>query len=318
MIQGDFPVAEQPYEVLAGQLGCSSQEVLDAVTRLHGRGVIRRLGAIFDSRSLGYASTLVAGRIPPERLDEVAAIVSELPGVTHNYRREHARNLWFTLTARSDDELSKIIDEIRQRTAIPDFQSLPALTVYKIRVDFPLGSAGGQSDGSPAPEATGPSRELTEEQKQLVRLLQGDLGPAARPFDEPARQLGWEVRRVLEQIDTWRSCGVIRRVGAAVRHHRLGFVANGMAVFDVPPDRIDEAGRRLAERPEISHCYRRPSMEDFPYELFAMVHAKSVEEVRALETEVAEEMHVGNYDVLFSIAEYKKQSMQYFMEPPER
>ena len=317
-IQSDFPVAEQPHQVLAERLGGDEQEVLRRVSRLRSGGVIRRLGAVFDSRSLGYASTLVAGRVPPERLEEVAALVSQLPGVTHNYRREHARNLWFTLTARSDREISEILDDLRQRTGIAEFDSLPALAVYKIRVNFAMGPDGASADSPATPVASGPAEPLSEQQKQLVRLLQEDLPDTLRPFDEPARQLGWPLDRVLEQIDSWRARGVIRRFGAVVHHRRLGFDANGMAAFDVPPDRIDEAGRRLAERPEISHCYRRPALEDFPYNLFAMIHGRSVDEVRAVATQAAEEQGLPNFDVLFSTAEYKKESMRYFAEARDR
>ena len=305
------------YRVAAGSLGfsCDEQEILRRVNRLRSDGVIRRLGAVFDSRSLGYASTLVAGRVPPERLDEVAATVSQLPGVTHNYRREHARNLWFTLTARSEREISEILDDLRRRTGIASFDSLPALAVYKIRVNFAMGPDGASSDSRAVPAASGPPEHLDEQQEQLVRLLQEDLSGALRPFDDVARKLGWPLDRVLEQIDAWRACGVIRRFGAVVQHRRLGFEANGMAAFDVPPDRIDEVGRRLAERPEISHCYRRPALEDFPYNLFAMIPGRSADDVREVATQAAERLALSDYDVLFSTAEYKKESMRYFTEP---
>ena len=156
---------------------------------------------------------------------------------------------------------------------------------------------------------------FSSEQKRLVRILQESLPDTAGPFDEVAAELGWPVERVIEQINAWRDAGVIRRFGAVVRHERLGFTANGMSVYRVPGDRIDEVGRRLAERPEISHCYRRPALPDFPYTLFGMIHGHDEASVRALAADLAGEHNIDDYDVLFSTTEYKKVSMKYFTEP---
>jgi len=319
VIQSHLPVDRRPFERLAAYLRTDGDDVLEHVDRLRREGTIRRLGAVFDSRKLGYVSTLVAGRIDPDRLDEVAAEVTKLAGVTHNYRREHGYNLWFTLTAESQQRLDEILENLRQRTATPELHSMPALRVYKIRVDF-------QFEKSPSPSVAGavshsrsfdtphePSdAPLSEQQKQLVRLLQDDLRISHKPFDELADQVGWSVGQVLEQIEDWLSSGVIRRLGAVVRHQRLGFRANGMAVFDVPDDLIDIVGETFAHRPEISHCYRRPRLADFPYDLFAMIHGHSEDEVRELAAKLADELDIDNFTVLFSTKEYKKVSMKYF------
>ncbi len=308
--QAGLPVTEEPFAALAGELGLPAERVIERVAKLHDRGVIRRLGAVFDSRSLGYASTLVAARVPPERLEEVAAIVSELPGVTHNYARQHSYNLWFTLTARSEGEIDEILAALRRRTGVAEFYSLPALAVYKIRVFF----------GSPesAPAATAPvsaaGMQFTEADKQLVRALQEDIPLSPRPFDEVASQLGLPVSAVVEKIRTWKAAGVIRRLAAVVRHHQMGYTANGMAVFSAPADRIDEWGKRLAQCPQVSHCYSRPPLGDFPYTLFAMFHGQSPEEVRGLVAQAAADLGDAAHDVLFSHKEFKKVSMRYFRE----
>ena len=321
VIQTDFPVCLQPFDVLGKRLGTGADEIFERIAHLRSVGVIRRLGAVFDSRSLGYASTLVAARIPSQRLEEVAEIISQLPGVTHNYRREHPYNLWFTLTAQSEQELSRIIEDLKRQTDIEEFFNLPALSVYKIRVNFQVGQEKCDSlvaaNSVIDPKSTKPV-ELDDDQKRLVRFLQEDLPPAANPFEELAHQLGWSTERVVSQIEEWIDAGVIRRFGAVVQHRRLGFHANGMAVFDVPSDRIDDVGRKLAERSEVSHCYRRPPLPDFPYNLFAMVHGRSEDQVRTIVTQVAADLALSEYQVLFSTAEYKKISMKYFMESPRR
>ena len=109
VIQSELPVCERPFDAVAGRLGMPAEDVLARVRRMRAGGLIRRIGPIFDSGRLGYTSTLVAARVPAGRLDEVAALVSALPGVTHNYRREHAFNLWFTLTVHAPEKIESTV-----------------------------------------------------------------------------------------------------------------------------------------------------------------------------------------------------------------
>ena len=136
------------------------------------------------------------------------------------------------------------------------------------------------------------------------------MGP--QPFDLAEMNSHWTAPRVIEQINEWINSGVIRRIGAVLAHRRVGFSANGMACFSIPPDSIDEIGRQLARSPDISHCYNRPALPEFPYNLFAMVHGQSEEQVRALVSDMAKEVNQKDYEVLFSTVEHKKTSMKYF------
>ncbi len=134
--QRDFPIAPRPCDVLGDRLGISEEETLSRVRALTESGVIRRIGPSFDSRKLGHVSTLVAARVPEERLDQVAGIVSSFPEVTHNYGREFEYNLWFTLICESDERLQAVLEEIKSRTGVVDMRSLPAVRTFKIRVEF--------------------------------------------------------------------------------------------------------------------------------------------------------------------------------------
>jgi len=310
-IQTDFPVAARPFEVLAARLSVAPQECLARVHRLVDSGFIKRIGPIFDSRRLGYTSTLVAASAPAERLREIAQQVSRLPGVTHNYERRHPYNLWFTLTARPEEGIERALAALGRETGL-EFRSLPALAVYKIRVLFGPPSRDASTTATPA--SPGAPVALDDEQKHLTRLLQGGLAFEPEPFARVAEEVGWSVGEVLRQVHDWLDSGVIRRFGAVVDHQRLGFRANGMAVFNVPPERIDAIGRRLAERPEITHCYRRPPLPDFPYNLYAMVHGCTEDEVLALVSGMAEEHNLTDHDVLFSVTEFKKAPMRYFLD----
>jgi DNA-binding Lrp family transcriptional regulator len=311
IIQSAFPVIRRPFDELARRLGADAEEVLARVRRLRQAGVIRRLGAVFDSRALGYISTLAAARVPPARLRDVAQAVNRLPGVTHNYARDHAYNLWFTLTASSTGELRRRLEGLRRDTAVGEIYDLPAQRRYKIGMVLPVGGAVPPAPAGPPGRRPAP-RKLDEPQKRLVRLVGGDVPLTAAPFDELAVQWGWPVERLMGQLAAWRSGGVIRRVGAVVAPRRVGFAASGMAVFAVGPEAIDRAGRRLAGRPEVTHCYRRPPMPDFPYELYAMIHGPGAEAVRSLGRRLADEAAAEAHNLLLSAIEFKKASMTYF------
>jgi siroheme decarboxylase len=134
------------------------------------------------------------------------------------------------------------------------------------------------------------------------------------PYDTLASRLGVGVERLLREVSGLISSGAIRRIGAIVHHRRLGYEANGMAVFAVPVARVDVVGGRLAALSRVTHCYRRAMAPGWHYSLFAMVHGRTRDEVAALVKRVAEEQSLPDYDILFSSIEFKKTSMKYFVE----
>jgi DNA-binding Lrp family transcriptional regulator len=137
-IQSDFPVESHPFKTLGDELGLSETEVINRIKSLKDQKIIRRLGAVFDSKKLGYHSTLIAMKVPPEKIEETAHIVSSYNGVTHNYEREDKFNLWFTLIAESPEKIEEIITEIQHKTGISDILNLPATRLHKIKVNFDL------------------------------------------------------------------------------------------------------------------------------------------------------------------------------------
>ena len=137
-IQSHFPIDSRPYAEVGRRVGASEAEVLARVVSMAEAGIIRRLGANFTSRKLGYTSTLCAARVAPESLDRFVAVVNRYPGVTHNYLRRHRYNVWFTLIAESAERLNRILEEISQAAEVEEILSLPAQEVFKIKVDFAL------------------------------------------------------------------------------------------------------------------------------------------------------------------------------------
>ncbi|MGO9621528.1 MAG: AsnC family transcriptional regulator [Desulfobaccales bacterium] len=136
-IQSNFPIVSRPYAEVAARVGADEEQVLRRVRTLMESGVIRRLGANFTSRKLGYTSTLCAARVPPELLERFVEVVNRYPGVTHNYLRRHYFNVWFTLIAESPARLEQILAEISGASGV-EVLSLPAQEIFKIKVDFPL------------------------------------------------------------------------------------------------------------------------------------------------------------------------------------
>ncbi|HAP93259.1 MAG TPA: Lrp/AsnC family transcriptional regulator [Desulfotomaculum sp.] len=139
VVQTSLPVVAEPYRELAGALDTTEEDIIARLQRLRQAGIIRQLGAIFDSRQMGYKGTLCALKVSPEQIGEVAVLVNSFPGVTHNYLRDHEYNMWFTVLAESQDKLDEIVQEIKGRTGIEDCLLLPAVNVFKIKVNFDLG-----------------------------------------------------------------------------------------------------------------------------------------------------------------------------------
>ncbi|SMB98135.1 transcriptional regulator, AsnC family [Thermanaeromonas toyohensis ToBE] len=147
IIQEQFPLTPRPYLEIAQRLGISEGEVIARLKELKKKGIIRRIGAVFNLRKLGYVSTLCALKVPLERLEEVARIVNSFPGITHNYLREDEYNMWFTLIGPSRQHLEQVMNEIKIRTGLTDLLELPAERPFKIRVNFEF--KDGEDSGSP-------------------------------------------------------------------------------------------------------------------------------------------------------------------------
>ncbi|MFZ2089907.1 MAG: AsnC family transcriptional regulator, partial [Desulfobaccales bacterium] len=129
-IQSHFPLVPRPYAEMGQRVGATEEEVLARVKKMHNAGIIRRIGANFTSRKLGYTSTLCAARVPPGKLSQFAEVVNHYPGVTHNYLRKHRYNVWFTLIAESPERLADILKEICQASGVDEILSLPAKEVF--------------------------------------------------------------------------------------------------------------------------------------------------------------------------------------------
>ncbi|WP_339059952.1 Lrp/AsnC family transcriptional regulator [Tepidibacillus marianensis] len=316
LIQKDFPLEEQPFLTMGNRLGISEEEVIERLQSLKGT-VIRQISAIFDTRSLGYESSLVAARVTPERLDQAAQIINQHPGVTHNYKRNHEFNLWFTIAIPPNSRLGleKTVEWLGKMAEVESIRILPTLKLFKIGVQLDMTGKETKSK-TDAPIYSEKKRQeiqpLTATEIEMIRVLQKDLEIISRPFDSFAKEAGVAVQELLEQAKVFKERGQMRRFAAVLHHRKAGFTANGMGVWKVPEEVQEEIGYKMGSYQAVSHCYLRPTYPDWPYNIFTMVHGRSEEEVEEILDMMAKETGIIERSVLYSTKEYKKTRVKYF------
>ena len=156
------------------------------------------------------------------------------------------------------------------------------------------------------------TRALTDLEKQVIAIIQEDMPIVARPYAVMAEQLNIEEEQLLAILRSLVDRGIIRRFGATLRHQKSGYKANAMVAWQVDEERIEETGRIMSAFAAVSHCYRRDPNDQWPYNLYTMVHGRNEEQCRKTVRQMAERSGVSAYTMLFSRRELKKTSMKYF------
>ena len=317
-IQWSFPMVSKPYHALASKMGVDASTLMDSIRRLKDSGIIRQLSAIFDTRKLGYKSSLVAMRVEPDRLAEVARTINKHPGVSHNYERNHDFNLWFTIAVPPGSSMQDGVNRFSTLPGVLATRMLPTLRMFKIGVKLDMNEKK-KRDISPT-EMKKNIRNVpfagTERDRQFVRELQEDLAVTERPFLEMARRLGISEDDLFCQAKLYEETGVMRRYAAILRHREAGFLANGMIVWKVPEDVIPDIGEKLGAFPQVSHCYQRPAYPDWPYTVFSMIHCRTRDEAAEVAKTIQSHIGIPEYRILFSEREFKKSRVRYFVEEP--
>ncbi len=195
---------------------------------------------------------------------------------------------------------------------------LPAMKKYKLAVVLDV-LEDSENDGLPAdaPEAPLESAERfrpSERNVRLVRCLQEDLPMVPRPFHSWAESLGMGAKELMAVVERWLARSWIRRFAAVLNHRKVGFGANGMVVWRCDSSRIDAVGAALAAFPEVSHCYQRPDHPQWPYNLYAMIHGRSVAECEQIAERLAGAVGLPEYRILFSTREFKKIRLKLFWD----
>lgn len=315
-IQKDIPITDRPYRVLAEEVGLSEAEALEILREVKAGGVLRQVSAIFDTRTLGYQSSLVAARYAEDQLDAGAEVINAHPGVSHNYKRNHDFNLWYTIAVPPESNLEAHVQKLHEESGAELTRLMPTLHLFKIGVEFDM---TGKEDwnAKAKPQYTAEQRnvgyEVTERDRQFVLEFQKDLPITERPYEAACEAMGLTIDELAAHAAQMKAAGALRRVSAVFRHQKAGFTFNAMGVWAVPQEEVAETGRRMAEFKAVSHCYLRPTYPEWPYTIFTMVHGRSKEEafgkIRAIEDEVAQGIP---YEILYSTKEYKKVRLEFY------
>ncbi len=136
LVQAEFPIEQEPFKAIAEKLGSTEDEIIRRIRELKDKGIIRRIGAVFEPRKLGMVSTLCAAKVPEDLIEDFVGKVNALSGVTHNYLRPHEYNVWFTLTCPGAEQLDATLESIKRETGIADILSMRAVRVFKINKNF--------------------------------------------------------------------------------------------------------------------------------------------------------------------------------------
>lgn len=330
-LQRGVPLCERPFALLAEQLGTTEAIVIHRLQEMIDDGRARRFGAVFDARRLGYQSELCALRLPDQDLETVGRIVAANSGVTHCYQRgllsditggpeyqatADLPNLWFTF-AHSHETYRSAFDALSEAVEPHAIWRFPATHRFKIDVVFdpamgrwPEGATLARPSGH---ESLVPTKtSISPFDKKLVRLLQGHIPIRARLFDAVGEWLGMTSSDVLDRLRLWQQDGILRRIGMVVRHRRLGFSANAMCVWPVDESQLGIAGEELANCSAVTHCYAREQHPEWPFSLYAMIHAARWDDTIALFKSISRDAQLEEGLMLGSLREYKKSSMRYF------
>lgn len=268
--QREFPVIPRPFARIAAALGFDETEVIRRLRRMQRSGRISRVGGTCAPNSVS-ASTLAAIAAPPERIEEVAAIISTEPGVNHSYLREHEINLWFVVTGPDRTHVDAALARITEKSGL---RVLDLRLVRPFNVDLGFSLLGDRS-AVPPPRPVR-AEAMTPGDRRILQALTSGMPLVPQPYAEIGRQLGRSEADVIARIAALREAGVIARLGVIVRHRALGWRANAMVVWEIEAERIDAAGPRLATHPGVTLCYERtPVPGVWPYRLYSMIHARS-------------------------------------------
>ena len=323
IIQSKFPMVDQPYRAIGQELGVGEQEIIDRLTELKRQNVVRQISAIFDTRRLGYKTTLVAFAYDPEQLHQGALIINRHPGVSHNYAREGSYyNLWFTLAVPPDGDLESTIISMAKETAAINYRIMPTIRFFKIGVNFDMVkekssahnySPDGVGERTPAKDWN-TAMPVSEGEKSAIRGLQEDLELISRPFNAISQELGMTNDQLFALSDDFQERKLMRRYSAVLHHRRSGFRANAMIVWKVPPERSEEVGLTMAQHSAVTHCYERPTFPDWQYTHFTMVHATTPGGCEEIAQEISDSTGITDNLMLYSTREYKKTRVKYFVE----
>jgi len=318
IIQKRFPLVPKPFSAIAEELETTEEMVLKLISEEKKNKIIRQISPIFDTKRLGYSSSLISFKIRREDIDRAVEIINAHPGISHNYEREHTFNIWFTLAVAPDSKLGlkKTVELLAKETNAVEYIILPTLKLFKISVKLNTTGEDAKKERVVVPNKK--AIELTPLHHKVIALSQYDIPTLSEPFRAIVDELGLTYDEFFTILNELKDAGVMRRFAGILNHRKAGFNANAMVVWDVDESKGEEIGKKAAEFSAVSHCYLRPKYPNWPYNLFTMVHGKTTEETNGIIREMADEIPHFSRRPLYSTREFKKVRINYFSPEFER
>jgi len=298
-LQGDIEVSSTPFAIVGQIIDMSEKEVLKRAEKLRRAGILRRMQMVFNAKALGYTTCLIAASVAEDKTDRAASVVNLHPGVFQNYQRNHEYNLWFSLALPPDSRLGieGTVASLAREAEVQGTRIFPTLRLYT-------------SEGMVEAEQAAP--ELSDEEIEHVKLLQMEIPLQPRPFDFIARRAGIDEAAFFDSIRRFVDRGQIMRIAATVQLRKNPFQTNAMSVWAVDEKKIDEFVKTALTHSTVLRCYVRPTYDDWPYNVFATVQARSIEECDAAVNDIADESGVTAFDTLYPTKEHKNTKVTLF------
>ena len=312
ILQKNFPLNKRPFLEIAKQLNTDEKTIINIIKTQKEKNIIRQISPIFDTKRLGYRSSLVAFKIEQKDIKEAIKFINSHPGVSHNYERNHSFNIWFTIAIDSDSKLGleKTIQILANKAKAKDFIILPTIKLFKIAVK--LDTTGKEPTKEKLIKKKFKDITLSPLQKEIIKYSQEDIDITQEPFKKIIDQIGIDYELFFKELNTLKESGVMRRFAAILNHRKAGFSANAMVVWDIDEKDANHVGEIVAEFSQVSHCYLRPKYPNWQYNLFSMIHGKTKEQTDSLIDQIASEIEYKDKKALYSTREFKKVRLKYF------
>lgn len=314
-IQKSFPLVKRPFKQIASELNISEDEVIQILQKEKENKIIRQTSAIFDTKKLGYTSSLVAFEIEPENIDDAVTILNSHPGISHNYERNHTYNIWFTLAIapNSKSTLEDTIAILAKLTNAKDYIILPTLKLFKISVKLDTTNQAEKKEKVARTDFNG--MELNDYHYNIIKEAQNDIKITQEPFKEIIEKLNISYNEFFAVLNEFQESGVMRRFASILNHRHAGFGANAMVAWDIEEgSKGEEIGKIAASFSAVSHCYLRPKYPTWNYNLFTMIHGKTKEDTQEVIESIAKEIEYKSNMPLYSSREFKKVRINYFCD----
>ena len=314
-IQKSFPLVKRPFEEIAKELNISENEVIEILQKEKENKIIRQTSAIFDTKKLGYTSSLVAFEIAQDDIDEAVIILNSHPGISHNYERNHKYNIWFTLAIapNSKSTLEDTIAILAKLTNAKDYIILPTLKLFKISVKLDTTNQAEKKEKVVRTDFKG--MELNDYHYNIIKEAQNDIEITQEPFKKIIEKLDISYDEFFAVLNEFQETGVMRRFASILNHRHAGFGANAMVAWDIEEGaKGEEIGKIAASFSAVSHCYLRPKYPTWNYNLFTMIHGKTKEDTQEVIENIAKEIEYKSNMPLYSSREFKKVRIKYFCD----